>query len=729
MRRPLANCCLIFILIILVLSLIRSDNYPDLSAYDGQITTFSGILDKKEYKSKDDIITPVYYLKVSEIGNILLPSRGKIICYLDSDCDCPLGSTLTIHGKLHTFHPATNTGQFDSRKYYETMRIYLSASNADVISCDTRTSSNNILYKLLNRLFKFKSDIAKLIELCMSESDSGIVKTLLLSDKSSLSPECKSLFTDNGVGHILVVSGLHISLLGMSFYTFFNKIKLPRFISCFISIILMIFYGILTGLAVPAFRAVIMFTMRMLADVFHRQFDMLTGVMVSATILVIDQPLYLFYSGFQFSFGAIIAVIYISPLLDYFFPKLVTTALSINIITFPIYLYNYYYFPFLSIPLNLIIIPLMSILMILILTALAFCAIYIPLGKLIAIPVHLILSFFKLLCKLSGAFFYFKSVFGKPSVFQIILYFLLLSLIIIIKKHFTTISFILSLMLCGIILTTHINFSDEMILFDVGQGDCIYITDNHGTNILVDGGSSSVNEVGKNIILPALMANGVDTIDAVFITHMDFDHYSGIRELIMMQTDSPLRIEKIIFTGSTVYENSEEYRELISLTKENNIPIYEISQGDYYKKGKLKLRCLYPDNDNVHRSSNEESMVLLWENTNADILLTGDIEKQGEDDLIDFLSTGTINDNLILKVAHHGSRFSTSDNLLSIINPDIALISAGRNNKYGHPHTETIERLENHIPSPCIHRTDESGQITIKFNNDTVIIEKFITYD
>jgi competence protein ComEC len=502
-----------------------------------------------------------------------------------------------------------------------------------------------------------------------------------------------------------------------------------------------------------------MFSLRMLADIVHRTYDMATALVVAAVLVLIEQPAYLFYTGFQFSFGAIAAVMLILPALEDVFPKIFSGCVAINIVTLPIYLHNYYYYPILSVVLNLYIIPLMSVLLGLALIAVAGCALWIPLGKILAVPAHLILLIYEYSCKLADMVSWNRYVTGKPLTSMTILYVILVVLVIVFGRYQTRLQIMMNLLFCGVMLTFNPATGISVTMIDVGQGDGIYITDHCGRDILIDGGSSDISDVGTYRIAPFLYSQGVSSIDALFITHLDADHYNGSLELLEDGGKSMPRVEALYLTSSSVLMGEGEltsginsevvsaghmssiseiisetvssehvgntaYESLMRAAEDNGIPVYVVTTGDKFSAGALEFTCLYPDSSCLGEDTNNESLVLDMKYDEVHFIFTGDVGGEGEDAMCEYLpDVVDPDDTVILKVAHHGSRFSSSDMFLDEVGADIALISAGRDNSYGHPHAELLERLNmRNIP---YFNTADHGAVRVDICHGTIRVTGF----
>jgi competence protein ComEC len=242
-----------------------------------------------------------------------------------------------------------------------------------------------------------------------------------------------------------------------------------------------------------------------------------------------------------------------------------------------------------------------------------------------------------------------------------------------------------------------------------------------GTTFFIDGGSSDVNQVGRYRIVPYLLSRGTDTLDYAIVTHTDEDHVSGLIELI---EGEQITINHIILPNTNT--KNEAYYEIERLAKDNDIKLIYIAAGDVLVNGRLQITTLHPPVGYQPLTNNDYSTVLSISYGKFDMLLTGDIEARGEKKLIEYLTRQEIkqSDYDVLQVAHHGSRNSTSEELLLIIRPELSLISCGRNNRYGHPHPELLDRL-NDIGSEVAISYD-SGAITIKTDGKRMLVEKYM---
>lgn len=262
-------------------------------------------------------------------------------------------------------------------------------------------------------------------------------------------------------------------------------------------------------------------------------------------------------------------------------------------------------------------------------------------------------------------------------------------------------------------------------MLNVGQGDAFFIQGPEGVTYLIDGGSSSVSQVGKYRIEPYLKWKGIGTLDYVWVTHGDLDHMNGILELLERKKVG-VKIKTLILPPKS-YWNDNVF-ELVRAAKNAGTNIHIMAQGQRLEEGEMMVKCLWPVLGKEGLEENQASIVLSLTYKSFDMLFTGDLEKEAEEKVAEYIEIGQKKHLLpdkyeVLKVGHHGSKSGTGEDLLRVVQPDIALISAGENNRYGHPHAETVERLES-AGSEMI-ATIEHGQVTIKVMGYRVQIDSF----
>ena len=260
----------------------------------------------------------------------------------------------------------------------------------------------------------------------------------------------------------------------------------------------------------------------------------------------------------------------------------------------------------------------------------------------------------------------------------------------------------------------------QATMLDVGQGDGIFLRTPNGRTCFVDGGSSDISKVGEYRIVPFLESQGVKELDYVFISHGDADHMSGIEEILQNQTLG-VRIKNLVLPPVRLHDDA--LKKLGKTAKENGTKVFGMEAGQQMSLGEMSLTCMAPSQEYQGETGNAASMVLWMEWKNLEMLLTGDVEGEGEVQLTEWMRAHGKTKCDILKAAHHGSKNSTLPEFLQQLTPKYAWISSGIGNRYGHPAKETVVRLRE---KGCeLYGTQEYGAVTLKIKGEKAVIETF----
>ncbi|MBQ9765864.1 MAG: DNA internalization-related competence protein ComEC/Rec2 [Lachnospiraceae bacterium] len=679
-------------------------------------------------------------------------SLGKVMVYCSEEAEVSLGDIIAVNGDLSSFDKPHNDGEFNAYEYYKSQGIYYVLKSGEGDSLNIVSEAGYLVeQQLLGLRDKLKD---KVFRNSYDRDDAGVIIAMLLGDKDYLNEDTELLFQDAGVSHILVVSGLHISLLGMGLFKLLRKIS-GYGISCSIASVFMILYVIMTGFATSGVRALIMFLVNMLAMYLGRTYDMISSMALALVMILLGQPFAFLSVGFLLSFSAVLGIAIILPVLEdvcrwaFAGRKLSQLMLmfAIGMATVPISTAGFYDYPLYTVVTNLIIVPCMPLLMVL---GMIGCAVEIVLKG----PAHLIIAFCEKVCYIGESLPYNRVLIGKPEfgkilvVYSVLVFMALIHLIIKalhkrnirvitgIKVHLGKVQKILTavillmVLFVGELVFLSFHQSEELTItmLDVGQGDCCYVETKSGANVLIDSGSSDVYSLYEKRLLPFLESRAVSAIDYVIVTHGDTDHYSAIRDMLeagvdetsveiagksMDETSAGTSVSKgkslikhlVIPKLSTV---DSELEELVALAKASGIEVLRLTKGDRIILEDVVMEILSPEEGTQAEGAdkNENSLVVGLTYKDFDMLFTGDIGEEKERELIQ-----SLREYDILKVAHHGSGYSTSQIFLETVKPKISLISCGINNSYGHPHEDCIERLTD-IGSD-IYITSEHRQIRI----------------
>lgn len=735
MKRPLCFIGGLFAAtVFLLLQILPAEEYS--YPKDRESITVTGIIAAKEERISplSDNKELVLYLK--------LDNDEKIIAYLDDfKYKLPIGCALKVSGKVRSFKQARNPGEFDSREYYRILQIKYSLTDVKVLGIGGKEDY------LAEGLYNIKLYLESVLDRILPEGDAEVMKAVLLGDRSGLSKEIKEDFKRNGIIHIMAVSGLHISLIGMTLYKLLRKSGVRIIIAALFSTVIMYMYGVMCGMSTSAFRAIVMFLVNLGADIVGRSYDMLSALSLSGIMILASEPLYIRHSGFLMSFGAVLAIGYALPALPDFIKdgrlKIISAGLSIMLVTLPVNMSFYYTYPVYSIVLNIFVLPLMSVLMLFGIISLISGALFVPAGIILAYVCHFIIKWFLLLCnvgkKLPGNTWYA----GHADIWQVVFYLVMLGIFVLLgsrevkaylvlgknKKHRQKLLSITryALLFAGIvILCIRIRPQLRITALDVGQGDGIVI-ETKSASYLIDGGSTSKKDIAKNQLVPFLSYSGIGSLDAVIVTHEDEDHISGIIEMLdEMENAGSISIKNLILPDVNNASKGDNYRMLELKAAQRGVMISYIGRGDRIVNDSICIECIGPVKDMKTDEPNAYSTVLYIKKDGFKGLFTGDVDGDGQALLRDYIKENKdeFSNITFLKVAHHGSRYTTDEEFLKIINPRISIISCGINNRYRHPHKELIQRLEN--TGSGIYITAQKGAVITSLQADKLKIKTCI---
>ncbi len=630
------------------------------------------------------------------------PVRAGLVIYGESGLDgfLHIGDEILCEGRIRRPEQAKNPGQFDAASYQLARGVHYAMFPEHLELTKKRSSVRGILQDLRRHL---KAILRRLF----GAEESAILEAMLLGESGSLSPDLKEMYRRMGIAHILAISGLHVSVLGSGLFALLKKLGLPHRGAALMAALLVTAYAAMIDAGPSTLRAVIMFNVSMGAVVFCRSYDMPSAMALAALIIFIRRPLMLFQPGIQFSFGAVLSLDLLTPVMEGLLKKLpaldpdrqekkkrlkmrkhlrsMASVLAVSLGTLPLSAWYYGQIPIWSLICNLLILPGMSLLVPLAMSSAAFGLLFMPAALFLSGSVHCLLLFQRLILALSKWLPLTVLVTGRPPVFVMILYYGALGTVtgLSVMKKRPAGRWALLLSLCLLLLVPWHSFRPEIVFLDVGQGDGIFMRSDTGRTYLVDGGSTDVNELGRYRLIPFLDQEGVARLDYALVSHGDEDHISGVRELLEKD-----RIRHLILTRAG--QGDEALDALAALAARHRCQVSYIEAGDAMEDGSWRLGCLYPEAEASSEDRNDLSMVLKVRAGKVSFLMTGDISSAVEAKL----PARQIRDLDVLKAAHHGSRYASSEAFLKTASPKMAVISCGTRNRYGHPAPETVDRLK-----------------------------------
>ena len=593
------------------------------------------------------------------------------------------GDEILVKGERSAFENASNPGGFDTKKYYKGFHIGYMVS-ADEITLIKENS--NPVYALADRL---KDRLSLSFYSIADEKHGSVFTAMLLGDKDDLDEGVYSLFSSSGIGHVLAISGLHISIIGMGLYKIIRRLGAGYVPAMIICGVLILFYGVMTGNGVSTIRAIIMFLLAVYANVVGRTYDLVSAASFAGIVMLLESPFLVYNGGFVLSFGAIGGIGVINPVILKSFDvkgkiaNAIVGGISIQLATIPMIMYVYYEIPIYSVILNLVVVPLMTYVMIFALAGGVLGCFNVSLGQfMVGISVY-ILDFYEKICVIFGKLPMSVWTCGKPAMWQMLVYYAVLGISLWLMNKYGKKRLITGVFISVIIIILRFNNSFEACFLDVGQGDGIFIRSGSNT-FLVDGGSSDEKSLYEYTLEPFLLSKGVSKIDYVMVTHPDSDHMSAV---VDMMEKGKIRIETLVVSGTP--EDDEAFLELYALADKNGTDVMVMKKGDIISDGSIEIECIYPMGAGSASDRNDTSLVLEVTYEDFSMLLTGDISDKIEMEILNKVSQVDV-----LKVAHHGSKDSSCSEFLEKVKPKVAVISCGRDNSYGHPHVDTVYRLE-----------------------------------
>ncbi len=629
-----------------------------------------------------------------------------------------IGDCVVFQGELVPFDRAAYPGGYDEA-------LYLTMKGYDCKMYVEEMRKTGMDTSLAVTFSKGRLRLHNILEQILPAEEGGIMKAMLTGEREDIPEEIQELYMKAGVTHILCISGLHISLLGFYVEILFSRIlRCGRGTSTAATIILSTFFLLFTGITPSAVRAVAMLYILLLGRYWFCLYDRRTAIAAAALLILLSEPLYLWHSGFQLSFITVLGISIGAERIEdsrgrerkWFDGIKETFIISwyASVCSFPIVAYHFYSVSLVGVLANLVIIPLSGLLLGFGILSALLGLFSIPAATFAAGSVYVILQIYERTCLLLTELPFAYILTGSPSLVTILLYYALLLFVLYYgeKKWSWLGGTVLCTALWCSIFGNRMFWKENTIAFlDVGQGDAAVITTYDQKAYLIDGGGIYGREFGENtgamVILPYLEYLGIDELEGAFLSHMDSDHMIGLLETLdalsvkgLYVSDYPIILEK----------DNKIFQEIV---EKNSIPLYTVHNKESSVDGSWE--CIYPLKgiSFMEKDSNLSSMVLRYVYGGTRVLFTGDLPSLGEQLL---LERGADFSAEIIKVSHHGAKGASTDGFLDMVSPEIAVISCGVNNLYGHPNEETLERLKRIHAQ--IYRTDREGSILVRLSPD-----------
>ena len=662
----------IITIIIFIITLLYTNYYPFKSKYTKDDKEFIGIVTK--YEVKEDKIT----IEIKAKEKLLITYK-----YQDKEFNnLSYGDKIKVKGTLITPSKNTNQNTFNYQKYLYYKKIYYLV---EATSINKIANNHNYLYTIKNTLYQ---KINKL-------KSSNYIKTLLFCD-NTLSKEIKESYRINGISHLFSVSGMHINFFVSIIYLYLNKITYNKRIKYLITNIFIITYLILFPSSSLLRSAVmsILYSINYLLKLKIKKIDIL---LLTLGVSLLINPFIIYDLGYIYSYTITFFLVLSSSTLKKKnkINKIIYISLLSFLVSIPITIYNSYEINIISILLNIILVPIISII-ILPLTILTY--IFPILDSILYLFTNTLETISLFISKINIT----KIIFPKPSLLIIVLYYIIFLLSYQNKKYF----YLNIILLIIIYISPYLNSNFEVVMFEVGEADCHLIKYPYNKNtILIDTGKNEYKI--KNEVIPYLKSIGIKKIDYLIITHGDLDHIGGSITLI-----NNFQVKNVILNKGTF---TDLEKELVKNLNKKKIP-YQIN----INKINLSNHTIYLLNNTKYNNENDNSIIPYFTYQKYKFLYMGDASITTEDNLLENYNLNNIS---ILKVGHHGSNTSSSKDFISQINPSISLISVGENNIYHHPNKEVI----NNLSKSRIYRTDINNMVKLTINSKGILKVTTIT--
>lgn len=713
------------------------------SGYNGEYVQVNGFIDSVPEFKGQKVSYIVRTVSIRKAGNNEYRNiKGKLLLSTPYDMDEKLldyGRKVVFRGKLTEPDGARNPGGFDYRLYLAQKGAGAAVfAYADDIEPGEDVKGNFLIKAGL----MIRERIVYVIESSLPEQQAGLMNGMLIGYREGLSDEVKEAFSDAGLMHIMAVSGANVAFLMMPLSLLLKLLRVRRRAANLLIMAFLNLFVCVTGFEASVMRAVFMACVLLVSSMLYREPDVYSAIAVSCIIMLIISPYMIFNIGFQLSYAATLGIVMlygnISKIITCrLIPKnaadIIAATLAAQLGVLPITLIHFNKISVIAIIPNILSAPLLEITTILGAIMALLGQFSLTLSRAIGYLNNIFLSLLLYITKWSSSVPYASVRTITPSlaaaaVYYIFVWFFLWYVpkkgIRIRPRHWAAVLacaaviFAVSIMRPGVL---------DVVFLDVGQGDCIFIRTSSGKTVLIDGGGSSNPEtdskVGEMTVVPFLLDYGTGSIDVAVATHAHSDHIQGLMDVINMISVKRLLIPAV--------EDLTDFGDLLAAADKNCIPVSACSAGDtVILDDRTTLMVLNPIDGlrTDELSANNTSLVLKLCYGETAVLFMGDAEREVEERLIDDCSgPGSTEDLLdadVIKIGHHGSDTSTSEAFIDEVDPDAAVISAGRNNKFGHPSPEVVARLSERGVKTF--RTDECGAVILQSDGRKIKIERTI---
>lgn len=611
-----------------------------------------------------------------------------------------------------------------AHRYGFSMARYLNSKNArGIIEIQSLTFIGK-RQSMLQPLYDQRFNVKQHIERTFPPSLVAEAQALLIGLQENVDEELTRAYQKLGITHLFAISGLHVALVSMLLFQLLLRLRMRRELANLLLLILLPMYAILAGGAPSIWRAVSVVEFIMLAQFFRWKIPMDDALALSFICFVLLEPGSIFQVGFQLSYLATYSLVYSSRILSRYSNWWVQSfyiTFVCQVLVYPLLLFHFFEISLSSFIANIFFVPLFSFVILPINLLLLFLSyLPIPIETLIfAIyePVRMALTEFIFL--LQQPIFQMWNP-GKPTIFWLIVLYSSVFAMFYYLDQAANIKKVLAVLVIPAIafhFHTYVHQDVKIAFVNVGQGDCIVIELPHRQQIVViDAGGllrfeqekwkdrQQPYEVGRQVVVPYLKGRGIQTIDTFILTHADADHVEGAEEVLR-----EVRVKEVHITPNSL--GKPVMNDFLAELQQTNTIVKERMAGHKWQIGDVQFSYLWPNE--TEYEGNNDSLVLLMQQQAFKALFTGDLEKQGEEALVNDVPD-RIRDVHLLKAGHHGSKTSSIEEFVVLTNPRFAIFMAGENNRFKHPHMDVVSRFEQRNIPYAITGYDGTVEVTVK---------------
>lgn len=740
MRRPMMYAAIFFAAFILILFHLGVFDAAGFSVLDhevGETINITAKIVSKETKnsksiegSNRDITTMKVHIETVN-GTKAGKNEKLLVKYYGSTKYIP-GQYVMIAGKPEIPESRQNPGCFDYALYLRSIGItyVFNAEYIELCINENGRCLDNISCILQSRLYDLRERFLSQVGKYAGKETSGMMRAIMFGSKTGIDEDVLEEFQKNGTAHVLAVSGLHVGLI----YGFISALWIWKKGRLFFSLVIVFFmaYMVMASFSPSIVRAVIMVWIHVFAVLTNRRYDMASAAFFTAILMLAANPMHLFNTGFQMSFLAVLTLSLMMPIIKKIYSGIFFASLAIQFGLLP---YTIYVFNYVSLAAVLVNVPVVYLTGLIVPMGMISMAVMLISDPLSAVMIRVLSGLCTIMTEMNDV----TAIDGitvldvvSPPLWVVVLYYLVLLVfvsedgrLLFMRKRYPLIKrlvvFILVIsMVFGAVAGNHFTKSN-IVFVDVGQGDCMHIRVGR-EDYLVDGGGSLNYNIGKKILKPYLLKNGAKSVDGAFVTHLHTDHYKGIAELCRDGM-----VEKLyVYEGYRAKEG--EILEETGLEPENIIYLYAGQKVNL--SNDVFVEILWPPKHSLREyekmnekeeDENQFSLIMKVNINEHTMLATGDVDSECLDTIAD--KYGESLDIDILKVAHHGSKYSDSESFADAAKPDYAVFQVGKNN-FGHPNEGIVEKF--HRKGIIIYRNDLDGAVAFDFGKNGKIKVKTV---